>query len=163
MILAIVDIDGTLADISARLSSAGDEPLRGNKKDFQNWLDKLQNAKILSEDSPIKGMQQLLHAIEGAMRLVYLTGRSEQWRAVTEEWLDKHGFPAGALIMRHNNDWRPAVDYKEEMLVKLLNEHSPYTMITIDDDGSGDCSEMYQRLGCTHLKVMSKRDINEKS
>lgn len=159
MILAVIDIDGTIADIGPRLKAAGQEPARGDKKEFQAWLDRLQNNESIAADKPIKGMLQLLHAIEGSMQLVYLTGRSDQYRAVTESWLDRHGFPAGPLLMRKGNDWRNASLYKEEMLKKLLKEHSPYTMLTIDDDGSGDCAEMYQRLGCTHLKVMNRWDV----
>lgn len=156
--LLVLDIDGTLADIRPRLKKAGKMPSRKNKKEMQKWIDKLQPVKALSKDRPIRPMQELANSIRGQMSpvtLVYLTGRSEKYRRVTEEWLQKHGFFPGPLIMRGNNDWRPARLYKEGEMKKIAEQFdSSHNVIIIDDDYDGDCSEMYRKNGWLHLKVL---------
>lgn len=159
MNLLIVDIDGTIADIGPRLREAGIEPDRSDKVVFQAWLDRVQNDKTLAQDLPVVGMNYLLKCLEGLMIIVYLTGRSEKYRATTEAWLDERDFVPGALIMRGNDDWRPAAAYKKQHIEDLLTKHHPYATIAIDDDGAGDCAQVYQDLGITHLKMMNKWDI----
>ena len=45
--MIVFDIDGTLADIEKRMQKAGDAPSKRNKKEFQDWLNKLQRKKDL--------------------------------------------------------------------------------------------------------------------
>lgn len=90
----------------------------------------------------------------GEHDIVYLTGRSEKFRAVTKLWLFKNGFPDCPLIMRSNRDWRTPSKYKEAKLKKLLYKNNKAPWLAIDDDYSNDCSEMYRKHGGTHLKVM---------
>ncbi len=157
MLLVIVDVDGTIADLGPRLKAAGMEPDRTDKKVFQEWLDKVQNYDTLAEDRPIKGMRRIAIALDDHAVMIYLTGRSEKFRAVTEAWLDKHSFPAGELIMRKNNDWRSAARYKRQAIQSILKGYPEITeVVAIDDDGAGDCEDVYNDLGITHLKVVNK-------
>lgn len=154
--LIICDIDGTLACLKARYAIAP-EPKRGDKKAFQKWLDKIQSDEMLLADRPINCMWDLLYDLDATKHeIIYLTGRSEKYRKTTQYWLDMHEFPSGKLVMRANNDWRPPAAYKEAKLKKVIGiPKEPW--LAIDDDYSNDCSEMYRRLGATHLKVMGDR------
>lgn len=159
--LLIIDIDGSIADLSKRMAIAGQQPDRSNKVEFQKWLDTLQSIKSLSEDEPIYGTKHLIKYLDilnecvgkETINFVYLTGRAEKYRHVTEFWLAKHKFPEAKLIMRNNNDWRSASEYKEDH-IKELAESYVGTVIAIDDDYDGNCSEVYKNYGITHLKVM---------
>lgn len=153
MKLVVVDIDGSIACLKERYALAS-EPKRGNKKDFQQWLDKIQSPEMLLQDRVIGCMQPLIKLLhDSGHRIVYLTGRSEKYRKVTRKWLKDNKFPFTKLVMRSNNDWRPPALYKEAKLVKEIKvPNEPW--LVIDDDYSSDCSIMYRRHGATHLKVM---------
>ncbi|GAA1639677.1 LNS2 domain-containing protein [Actinoplanes couchii] len=62
-------------------------------------------------------------------RIVWLTGRPERLRRVTEKWFADHGLPAGTLLMRPDHDRRPARDYKLGQLRKLGS-----VAVVVDDD-----------------------------
>jgi FMN phosphatase YigB (HAD superfamily) len=155
--LVIFDIDGTLACIKKRLELAGDAPDRNDRKAFQAWLDRLQDPEILKQDKKIEHVCAIAWALtQSGHSLVYLTGRSRQYREVTRDWLNTH-CPIAPLFMRPENDRRPAALYKEEQIKKILADYGvePGKVLTIDDDYDGDCSAMYLRLGIVHLKVYS--------
>ena len=64
--------------------------------------------------------------------LVWLTGRPEHLRPVTDAWLRRAGLPAELLFMRPANDRRPAKDFKAGQLARLARESS--IAIVVDDD-----------------------------
>lgn len=157
--LVIVDIDGTLADLSVRYGKAP-KPAQEDKAAFQAWVDKVQDGVDMMADKPIGGMQELLHSLNHYgidNTIVYLTGRSNKYRQLTLGWLKLHDFPDGVLVMRKDDDWRKPSDYKEEHVQSLLLNQESKEFIALDDDYDGDCSAMYRRLGGTHLKVMGDR------
>ena len=51
--------------------------------------------------------------------IVWLTGRPEWLRSVTVEWFDEHGLPSDELHMRPSGDYRPAAQYKLDVLHAL--------------------------------------------
>jgi hypothetical protein len=64
--------------------------------------------------------------------LVWLTGRPERLRRVTERWLADHGLPRGPLLMRGQRDFRPARLAKREALRELAS--SRQIALVVDDD-----------------------------
>jgi hypothetical protein len=156
--IVFIDIDGTLADISKRNAKAGVKPERKNRAEYQKWLDLLQTPEDMLHDEPVPGMRSLLYHFVGARTVVvYLTGRSNNYEEVTKLWLRREGFPNFPLIMRSTRDWRKASAYKEakmkSFLRKMRKDEEP--VLIIDDDGDGNCEEMYRRNGWTHLKAVS--------
>lgn len=86
--------------------------------------------------------------------IVFLTGRSEKYRDVTERWLsDKCHINAPHLIMRDNEDWRSAAEYKDSQIKKLLKLYTPQYVLAVDDDYDGDTAAVYKSYGIVHLKV----------
>ena len=80
--LAIIDIDGVLADVRHRLRHVERRP-----KDWDAFF------AAAPQDTPLTdGLQR---AVDLADRgdVVYLTGRPERCRHDTETWLADHGFP----------------------------------------------------------------------
>lgn len=153
--LVVFDIDGTLADITYRLQKAGDAPKRASKKEFQSWLNKLQNKKDLLDDTPIKGMKKLAWALHNNYGIVYLTGRAEKYRDVTVRWLFDFGFPSGALFMREDEDMRETHVYKEEKMLDIIKTFKAEEIMVFDDDPEDTCGIMYKKHGWTHLKAMA--------
>lgn len=156
MSLFVIDIDGTLANWLEREREAGGFPGRDNMEAYAAYLERLMDPAKMIKDTPIPGMLQMLRALDSrapeSVDLVYLTGRSEKHRQVTERWLLLNRFPQATLIMRPDDDWGSAAAYKEREMLKLKTQWGP-NIVVIDDDGEGDCGEMYSKHGWTHLKV----------
>lgn len=156
--VVFVDIDGTLADWRPRSKKAGRMPdYKNNKKQFQMWLDVLQPTSKVLKDPPIKGTIKTIQALAyQGHHIIYLTGREEHLRRVTREWLENHSCPSGALYMRPAADrWKSPKKYKEAVMLQVLKDYNKDTVVIVfDDDGSGDCSKMYQKHKWTHLKVI---------
>jgi phosphoglycolate phosphatase-like HAD superfamily hydrolase len=119
--VTVFDIDGVLADVSHRLHHLSATP--------QRWHAFFTEAK--DDDLLPAGAERLEQALEeGAV--VYLTGRPEWTRELTEHWLDRHGLPAAPLFMRANGDRRPARVTKAAVLRTLARQVRILTMV--DDD-----------------------------
>ncbi|MEK9737859.1 MAG: hypothetical protein VW239_11105 [Candidatus Nanopelagicales bacterium] len=122
--LLLVDIDGVLADVTHR-----QHHLDGPRKNWSAFF-------AAAADDPLieAGAEAVRQAATEGHRIVYLTGRPERLRQVTESWLVRHGLPVspGALQMRPHRDWRPAADFKVQVVRHLARGHTVADMW--DDD-----------------------------
>lgn len=155
--IVFMDIDGTIANATERFKKAGPEP-KERGKEYSAWLQRVQNELLLTQDEPVKGMKALCYAFSHnpVTSLVYLTGRSEIYREVTEDWLFKHRFPQfhAPLLMRPKQN-RQGNGILKERLIKAYLQNSKEDVIVIDDDYNGDIEEMCLRNGYTFLKARS--------
>lgn len=156
--LFVVDIDGTIADFGRRLEKAGPEPVRSDKERYAKWVETI-NAE-LAADQPVPGMSSLLYALVctnyGDGDVVYLTGREEQLREITKQWIEHHitAHPA-ELVMRPNDNCQEIHAFKEDAIDDLLINYLPNAVVVIDDDQSGELEKVCKRRGWTFLKAMS--------
>jgi phosphoglycolate phosphatase-like HAD superfamily hydrolase len=118
---AVFDIDGVLADVGHRLSH-----LRRGRK---NWDAFFAEA---AADPVLEPGRRRVQAAAGQHALVYVSGRPERLRELTQRWLDDNGFPAGALLLRRDRDRRPARVLKPE-LVRRVSRSGPVVLV-VDDD-----------------------------
>jgi phosphoglycolate phosphatase-like HAD superfamily hydrolase len=119
--LAVFDIDGVLADVTHRL----------HHLDVGRW----ERFFTAAERDPLldEGANRLRAAQED-YDVLYLTGRPERNRRLTQRWLARHGLPAGPLHMRPDGDHRPARYVKREVLRELARTREIASII--DDDPS---------------------------
>ena len=105
----VVDLDGTVADCTHRLHY-----IQGETKDWCAFY------KECANDKPIDSMIDMVRALNERMfYIIFLTGRSEVARELTQTWLsDNLLWDYVALLMR------PEGDYREDSVVKieLLNK-----------------------------------------
>lgn len=147
----IFDLDGTLALIDHRR-----EYLKGDKPDwnsFNHWLN-------VEQDLPNMPIFCLLYDfIRLNYKIIFVTGRSDILRGVTENWLNKYIGSAGMfylrynpmnLIMRKDGDNRKDAIIKKEVLDALLVEGHDI-LFAIDDRKS--VVDMWRRNGITCLQV----------
>lgn len=118
---AVFDIDGVLADVGHRLHH-----LTGRRKHWGRFFAAADADPILEQ-----GRARLLDAAENHP-IVYVSGRPERLRRVTQHWLDRHDLPAGALLLRPNGDHRPARLLKVELLGSVAAHGS--VAFVVDDD-----------------------------
>jgi hypothetical protein len=119
--LAVLDIDGVLADVRHRLPHVHRRP-----KDWDAFF------AAAPDDAPLT--EGLKRASELAARgdIIYLTGRPERCRLDTETWLAGHGFPSAIVLMRPDTDRRPARLFKLDEVNRLAT--SATIDLVVDDD-----------------------------
>lgn len=136
----IFDIDGTLADLTHRLPLIKQEP--------KNWRGFF---AACSADKPIEHMIKLaidLH-LSGA-NLIYVSGRSDECRWATEDWLRRHALPEGKVYMRKEGDHRPDHQVKVELLEQLRTDgHHP--IMAFDDRNA--VVKMWREIGVPCAQV----------
>jgi hypothetical protein len=104
----IFDVDGTIADCSHRLVHLEKTP-----KDWKAF-----NAGI-SDDKPIEHILYLLSQLSGETDCILMTGRSEDMRVATVEWLTAQDLGAPPFGGYTGLYMRPAGDYRDDAIVKL--------------------------------------------
>ena len=152
--IVICDIDGSIACLKKRAKKAGPAPERGTEA-YKKWLKKLMPPMEMLRDKPIKEVVEIVQALFQKHSVVYLTGRGEKHRKVTQVWLKKHKLPEGPLFMRGlRYDKCAPSTYKEAMLGKIVKLYG-CKGIAIDDDDQNDTSAIYLKYGFKHLKVIT--------
>jgi phosphoglycolate phosphatase-like HAD superfamily hydrolase len=118
---AVLDIDGVLADVRHRLHH-----LERTPKDWSSFFAAAARDPLLPEGAAVAATLAEGHEV------VYLTGRPERCRRDTLAWLTRYGLPAGRLLMRGNDDRRPARQTKLAHL-RALSRRAPVAIV-VDDD-----------------------------
>lgn len=119
--VAVVDIDGVLADVRHRLRHVTSSP-----KDWGAFF------AAARHDPPLAEGLDVVRRLAEVYRIVYLSGRPEQCRRDTEEWFRRHGVPPGELLLRGSRDRRPARVMKVDELRRIAEEAE--VVVHVDDD-----------------------------
>lgn len=106
--------------------------------------------------------------------IVIFTARPIMYRALTEEWLKRHGVGYQLLMMRDMNDHRPSVELKHNQLMALFNN----TEVKAGDivgayDDRPDVVELYRKFGipaevrfvhdvCAYTKPQEKQNADRR-
>lgn len=118
-VLAVFDIDGVVADVRHRLHHL-------RRRRWNRFFAEAGADPLLAEGARLVADFARDHDI------VWLTGRPDRLRPVTESWLQRHRLPGRELHMRPEGDYRPARDYKLQVLDRL----APRGIATLVDDDS---------------------------
>jgi hypothetical protein len=119
--IAVIDIDGVLADVRHRLHYVTSNP--------KNWGGFFAAAP---DDPPLEQGLETARRLSEVCDIVYMSGRPEHCRQDTLDWFARHEVPAGELLLRPRGDYRPARVVKVETLDRL-SEHATVTVL-VDDD-----------------------------
>ena len=120
--VAVVDIDGVVADVRHRLHF-----IENRRRDWGAFHSAAGVDPVLPEG------RELATLLAAEHRIVWLSGRPEWLRGVTEAWLDEHGLPAGPVLLRGNYDHRPAAVFKLGV-IRALAERDVVAAVVDDDD-----------------------------
>lgn len=119
--IAVLDIDGVLADVRHRLHH-----LERHPRSWSGFFAAAPGDPLLPEGAAVA------HRLAQEHEVVYLTGRPERCRRDTERWLARHGLPEGVLLMRAESDRRPARQAKLVHLRRLAGRGT--IAVLVDDD-----------------------------
>ena len=136
----IFDVDGTLADISHRRHF-----VTNNKKNWAQF-----NAQM-GEDVINPAVVELYCTLWDSQKydIIIVTGRSEEFREVTEQWLAWKNIPFNRLIMRKARDNRQDSLIKQDILDALKAEGKDI-VFAVDD--RQQVVDMWRRNGVTCLQ-----------
>ena len=119
--VAVIDIDGVVADVRHRLCHVTERP-----KDWMAFFAAADDDPLLAEGA------ETVHRLAEVYDVVYLSGRPERLRAVTQAWLTRHDLPGGPLVLRPDRDYRPSRAYKVAELRRLAESRT--VVVLVDDD-----------------------------
>lgn len=120
MSIAAFDIDGVVADVGHRVHHVAQRP-----KNWDRFFAEAAADPVLAEGA------SRVRAAATEHDIVWLTGRPARLAWVTASWLAQHGLPAGELIMRARQDYRPASVLKVAALRELAGRG---IAMFLDDD-----------------------------
>lgn len=140
----IFDIDGTLADSEYRLAYIEQKP--------KLW-DKFYSESLNDKYIPDVYNQYLYHKKQGNS-IIILTGRSENSRAITEEWLLRKNIIYDKLFLCPNSKTgMPQHLVKEEIIISLKND---FKIIAGYDDNE-NMRGVYKNLDIKFYFVKNKK------
>jgi len=143
--MVIFDLDGTLADISARrqLSTKSDGKL--------DW-DKFFDPKNISLDKPNHAVIHMAQVLaENDHTIVILSGRSKGTELTTKSWLNKHHVPWHIIKMRPTDSkWNFMPDDKLKKI--WLDEFDKNGIVAVFDDRD-KVVNMWRKNGLTCFQV----------
>lgn len=133
----ICDLDGTLCNIDHRLHF-----MKGEKKNWPGFFG------AMSEDKLNLWCASILENLY-EYSIILCSGRPDNYREVTENWLGEHFVSYEHLFMRQNNDSRRDDIVKEVILdFEILTRFKPY--FSIDD--RNQVVQMWRKRGITCLQ-----------
>jgi hypothetical protein len=121
--VAVLDIDGTVADARHRLSLIAGTPTHA---DWKRFFEAADTDPLIPEGAAVAWELAAEHSI------VWYTGRPEWVRALTAGWLGRHELPGGPLLMQGSDDPRLARAVKLEHLDRLRTTVG--VALVVDDD-----------------------------
>lgn len=130
--LAVLDIDGVLADVAHRVRHVQRSP-----KDWPAFF------AGMADDPVLRDGFRLAWELAGDHDVVYLTGRPARYAEVTRTWLQTHGLPDGPVVHRRDGDHRPASVAKTALLRAIAARTT--VRVAVDDDPT--VCEAYRALG----------------
>ena len=116
--VAVVDIDGVVADVRHRLRHVTERP--------KNWGAFFAGA---ADDPVLSEGEETVRRLAEVYDIVYLSGRPERLRQVTERWFRQHGLPPGPLVLRPADDHRPSRFFKVEVLRRLAETRTVVVLV----------------------------------
>lgn len=120
----LVDIDGVLSDASGRQHHLNNPQ---GRRDWQGFFG------AVGEDEPLTAVPALLDLLDPSLSVVLLSARPSWVFELTVEWLLRHTMRWDLLILRGDDDWANAADFKRGVLFEL-REMGWDVALAIDDD-----------------------------
>lgn len=112
--IVVFDIDGTLANVEHRRQFVATRP-----KNWAAWNAGMANDTV-HED--IKWMLDSFRCRDVFTEIILCSGRGEETRAVTEQWLSDNDIYFSALFMRKAKDYRKDSIVKIELLQQIREQ-----------------------------------------
>lgn len=134
----IIDLDGTLADIRVRLKH-----LENGKKDWKSFN------KTIETDELHEWCKEIITRFSPDHKIIIVSGRTDELKTETEEWLAKHQITYHHLFMREKLDYRPDTDVKLEIYETEIRDR--FSILFVLDDRQSVVN-MWRAMGLVVLQ-----------
>ena len=134
----IVDLDGTLADITHRRKY-----VEGKRKDWKNF-----NKNIIKDDLNV-WCAEIIRRMIPDHHVLLVSGRTDDLQAETEEWLRKHEVPYTDLLMRKVKDHRDDTVVKRDIFEEKIK---PFYDVQFVIDDRAKVVKMWREAGLVCLQ-----------
>ena len=124
MKLALFDIDGVLANDQHRVQHALD----------RKWPAYFDPKAMAADPVWEQGRSAVEDARAKGYTIGYMTGRRDDRRTLTEDWLAENRFPFGRVIMREFGEHEPLANLKTKKIQKLVSQNQFSHVVLFDDD-----------------------------
>ena len=112
----IFDLDGTVCDDSHRQTI-----LLNNKGNITDDIWRQYHSACV-DDAPIDIVCRCLYLLSLDNEIIIITGRDEQYRQITLDWLLKHNLPHDELYMRPNGHHVSSVEFKRNIYNEQIKD-----------------------------------------
>jgi hypothetical protein len=144
--IILTDLDHTVSDSFWR------DPMIGTVK----W-DEYHRAS--ADDLPIEDVCQLLRTLDAADWLIVgVTARPAKWRKLSMDWMIRHAVPMHELLMRTDEDYRPAPPMKIALARERFGPDFAHAITFMLEDRS-DVAAAFKAEGVTVLQVHASQRI----
>lgn len=134
MIIAVIDLDGTVANNDHRAHYVERAEGDATPKDWEAFL----QPHLVEKDTVVEGaIEAVRHMERLKWRFIFLTGRRESLRHTSDRWIkEKLGVDITdeQLIMRPTGNILKPTEYKREQIVALRGSHPTADFVFFDDD-----------------------------
>lgn len=138
----LVDLDGTVADLTHRLHFIEKEPV-----DWDAFF------ACCDGDTPIQSVITTVNLLHDAGALIAcVTGRTDAIRRPTQKWLVENDVRYDMLYMRRTGDHRPDNLVKAELYERIKAEFPSQEIIAVFEDRQ-QVVDMYRAKGLTVYQV----------
>lgn len=143
MKIAIVDLDGVVADSSARFAKAEEakqSALAQNATDRQATSEYWRSAftpELVDLDTLIDGADLAVKRLEqrAGYNIVFLTSRPEDMHVATEKWLTQHDLDGYELVTKPTSkQFTKTVTWKADEVKRMASLGSVEAVLFIDDE-----------------------------
>ena len=140
---AIVDLDGTLVDVTSIRYL-----VEGEKKNFNKFHE---SSAGCPANPTVAEFTRLL--FNRGFKIIIMSGRVERYSELSSKWLLSNNISFHELLLRKNDDFRPDVEVKRD-LFRTLNSYK--VQIAIDDRAG--LRDLWKELGIQ--LVINPLDLN---
>lgn len=137
--LVLVDMDGTLADVTHRLHHVRGG---GRRKNWKRFFEEM------VKDRPNEIIAKWVRQLEPEYAVIIVSGRPANYARHTIEWLERYRIPFSGLLMRREGDFRADYIVKKEILDKLPKERIAFVI----DDRASVC-DMWRTSGLSCYQI----------
>jgi predicted kinase len=137
----IIDLDGTLTDVSHRIHH-----LRGEQKNWKAFFEGIPGDKVNNAVAVLYHM-----IVRSGYTVLFVSGRPEDHRIPSEEWLRKYNLDDYfALFMRPFNDMAPDTEVKGKIYDRYIK---PYFNVVFTVDDRDQVVAMWRDKGLVCMQV----------
>lgn len=135
----ICDLDSTLTDVEHRVHF-----VKGEEIDWKSFSD------AMVDDTLNEWCFEIISTMrKSGYKIIFVSGRGEKYRKVTEDWLKKFNVEYDHLFLRARKDYREDPEIKKE--IYLNNIKDKYEVLFVMDDRKS-VVEMWRNIGLICLQ-----------